>query len=830
MKVSLQWLRDYAALDAPLDHLVRTLTETGTEVGAVEDVAAGIIAARITRLEQLPRSTHGLLLADLDVGASPPRVLQELGIPTQPVQVVTGAPNLHVGDLVPYAPPGTTPPAMDEPLSVRTFGRFRSPGMLCSPAELGVSGDADRILILERGEPGTPLRDLLSLDVVLDLEITSNRPDCLCHLGIARELAAGLGETLSEPDASIPDTALSAASSEQRAAVTIEDSAGCPRCAMCVIESVAVGPSPAWMQERLRAIGLRPINNIVDATNYVAHELGQPLHAFDLDRFKEAGGAERTAEVVVRRARDGERIVTLDGADRSLSDADMVVCSGDVAVSVAGVIGGAATAVSESTTNVLLEAANWDGPTIRATSRRLNVRTDASALFEKGLSDALPPIALARAATLIAETAKGHVLRGTIDAWPRQLPLPGRITLTARLIGDVLGLPVDATEAGTVLARLGFAVEQEGASLAVVPPYFRRDVWLPVDVVEEIGRMLGYSQVPSTLPGRRAPATGAAPPPPPEDLARDACVGAGFDEAITYSFISRELARRVPGLGGTRLPMQLLNPLTDEWNVLRISQLPGLCAALATNVHRGVSGVALFEIGRAYWDGERTAPVPGSTSDGADRGLPPLPLEPLMVSAVAHVADGGAEGDARLRHVQSLFDRIAVDLGGVSVRARPAQLTAMRAGRAAELLVADRVVGVIGELRREVAAAFDVRGHVVAGELWLDAVAPQPPRVPRYLQPPRFPAIVQDLAVSVPVDQAAGDALAVVRTAGGELLESADLYDEYRGERIGPNRKGWTFRLTYRAADRTLTGEEAQRVQQAIVAALKRECAADLRT
>lgn len=829
MRVSLQWLRDYAPLDAPLDHLVRTLTETGTEVGAVEDVAAGIIAARITRLEPLPRSTHGLLLADLDVGAAPPRVLLELGIPTQPLQVVTGAPNLHVGDLVPYAPPGTTPPAMDEPLTVRSFGRHRSPGMLCSPAELGVSGDADRILILERGEPGAPLRDLLALDVVLDLEITTNRPDCLCHVGIARELAAGLSEMLSEPDATIPDVALSAASSEQRAALTIEDSWGCPRCAVCIIESVAVGPSPAWMQERLRAIGLRPINNIVDTTNYVAHELGQPLHAFDLDRFRDAGGTERTAEMIVRRARDGERIVTLDGADRSLSDADMVVCSRDVAVSVAGVIGGAGTAVSESTANVLLEAATWDGPTIRATSRRLNVRTDASTLFEKGLSDVLPPLALARAAALIAETAKGHVLRGTIDAWPRQLSLPGRITLTARFISDVLGMPVDATEACTVLARLGFAVEQEGGSLTVVPPHFRRDVWLPVDVVEEVGRMLGYAQVPSTLPGRRVTATGAAPAPAPEDLARDMCVGAGFDEAITFSFISAELAGRVPGLGGARTPMPLVNPLTDEWSALRISQLPGLCAALATNVHRGVAGASLFEIGHAYWDGERTAAVPGSTPDDADRGLPPLPLEPLMVSAVAHVADGG-QTDARLRHVQSLFDRIALDLAGVTLQARPAQLTAMRAGRAAEILVADRVIGVVGELRRDVTDAFDVGGHVVAGELWLDALAPHPPRQPRYQPPPRFPAIVQDLAVSVPVEQAAGDALAVVRAAGGELLESMDLYDEYHGERIAPGRKGWTFRLTYRAWDRTLTGEEVQRVQQAIVAALQRECRAELRT
>ncbi|TMF16149.1 MAG: phenylalanine--tRNA ligase subunit beta [Chloroflexi bacterium] len=828
MKVSLRWLRDYAPLDAPLDHLVRTLNETGTEVGTAEDVAAGIIAARITRLEPVPKSSHGLMLADLDVGPIPPHVLVDLGFPTDPVRVVTGAANLHVGDLVPYAPPGTRPPAMDEPLEVRAFGRHKSPGMLCSPVELGLGDDATGILILERGAPGAPLRDLVDLDVVLDLEITTNRPDCLCHVGIARELAAGLGETLTEPDTSIPDSALSAASSEQRATVTIDDPAGCPRFAVCIIEGVAVGPSPAWMQQRLRAIGLRPINNLVDTTNYVAHELGQPMHAFDLDRFVAAAGGERQAEVVVRRAQQGEGIVTLDGVARRLSSEDMVVCAGSRAVSVAGVMGGATTAVNESTTNVLLEAANWDGPTIRATTRRLNLRTDASTLFEKGLSDTLPPLALGRAAALMAETARGHVLRGSVDAWPRPLPAPGHISLTGRYAGDRLGMPIDATEAGTVLARLGFAVEQDGASLTVVPPHFRRDVWIPIDVVEEVGRMLGYANVPSTLPGRRVEATAVAPDVPPDEHTRDVCLGAGFDEAITFSFTSPALSRVLPGIGGTRSPIPLRNPLTDEWSVLRVSQLPGLCGALATNINRGVTGPALFEVGRVFWEGERQGPVPGSTPDGSDRKLPPLPLEPLVLSAAAQCTDGAACAE-QIRHVQSLFDRLAVDFAGAGLMARPAQLVAMRSGRSAELLIDGQVVGVIGELRSDVVSAFELRGHVVVGELRLDAVAPDPPRALRFRAPARFPAIVQDLAVTVPSDGAAGRALDVVRNAGGGLLESVELYDEYRGERIASGRKGWTFRLTFRAPDRTLTSEEAQHAQQTILAALTRECDAELR-
>ena len=282
-------------------------------------------------------------------------------------------------------------------------------------------------------------------------------------------------------------------------------------------------------------------------------------------------------------------------------------------------------------------------------------------------------------------------------------------------------------------------------------------------------------------------------------------------------------------MGAERRPILLRNPLTDEWSVLRTSQLPGLCGALATNVSRGVAGPALYEVGRVFWEGERQGPVPGSTPDGADRRLPPLPLEPLLLSAAAQSADGGATCAERLRLVQSVFDRVAVDIAGAALTSRPAELVAMRSGRSAELLIGERVVGIVCELRREVVTAFELRGHVVVGELRIDAVAPETPRRLRFRSPPRFPAIVQDLAVTVPADRAAGGALAVARAAGSALLESVELYDEYRGERVAPDRKGWTFRLTFRAPDRTLTTDEAQRLQEKILEALRRECAAELR-
>ena len=828
MKFSLRWLRDYATLDAPVATIVKALVDTGTEVGAVDLGGQGLVVARITSVEPVTGSSH-LQFADLDLGKEVPPLLAAFSAVPGTVRVLTGAPNVKAGDLVPYAPPGTRPPAMDERLGVKTIRGHKSPGMLCSAIELGVGEDADGILTLDEGSPGQPLSEVLSLDTVLDLDVTTNRPDCLCHVGIARELAAAMGEGLNEPPAGVPEEFLSATSAELRAQVRIDDPEGCPRFAARVIEGIVVGPSPGWLRQRLRAVGLRPINNVVDVTNFVLHELGQPLHAFDLDRFVEASDA-KIADVVVRRAAPGEHVVDLLGTDRELSADDLVVCAGGTPASIAGLIGGISTAVSDSTRTVLLEAATWDGPTIRATSKRLGLRTDASTLFEKGLSDRLPPVALDRAAALIAELSGGHVLGGVMDQWPRPLPELGPIALTARFAGDLLGIPIDATEIATTLAQLGFAVEQDGATLTVVPPYFRRDVSLPEDLVEEVGRMIGYARVPSTLPGRRVEITRTAAPPPLEDAIRDICAGAGFDEAITFSFVGPLDATVLPGLGRARRPIPLRNPLSDEWSVMRISQLPRLCAALAANVNRGSGDAMLFEVGRAFWEGERLGLAPGSTPDGSDLELPPLPLEPLLLSVALHVSSGEADDSAAaIRSVQSVFERIARDLAGAPLRAEPSEEQGLHPGRSADLRFGDGSVGVVGELAFETAGAFEIRGRVVVGELHLDAVIPAPPRPIRYNQPPRFPAIVQDLAVTVAAERRAGDAMDAIREAREPLLEHADLYDEYRGGSLGPGRKGWTFRLTFRAADRTLTGEEAQRAQDAIATALARRCDAEIR-
>ncbi|HZS14279.1 MAG TPA: phenylalanine--tRNA ligase subunit beta [Candidatus Dormibacteraeota bacterium] len=820
MKTSLRWLRDYAPLDAPLHQLAQALVDTGTEVNEVHRTAEGVIVARILALEKVPESTRGVQFADIEVAGG------------ETIRVLTGAQNLRVGDLVPYAPPGTLLPGWEKPLEVRAMfgGKYHSPGMLCSAVELAVGDDAEGILVLDHGTPGQAVHEVLDLDAVLEIEVTPNRPDCLCHLGIARELAAALAEPLREPPAEVPEALVSVTPIEGRTTVRVDDPSGCPRFMARVIEDVVIGDSPQWMQRRLRAIGLRPINNVVDVTNYVAAEWGQPLHAFDFDRFVAAiPGGSQSADVVVRRARAGEKLLCLDDVERTLADGDMVVCAGERAVSLAGVMGGKDTAVDARTRTVLLEAAAWHGPTIRATSRRLSLRTDASGRYEKGLSDTLPPLALERAAALIAELGAGRVLRGTVDAHPAPLPPIPAIEVPSGFLQRVLGMPVDASEAATALARLGFAVEQEGDALRAAPPHFRRDVTIPVDVVEEVGRSLGYARVPATIPGRRSPIRALAPAVPLEDRVRDVATGAGFDEAITFAMQSPALAQRITGMGEERTPIRLRNPLSEDGSVMRISLLPGLLQALSGNLNRGVPEVSLFEIGRAFWEGERAVPPLGTTPDGKDAAYTPLPAEPLLLSLVSQTGEsGGDAAAARLRHIQSVLAWLGHELAGVSLAVEPMSVAGLRPGRSGRLRADGHEVGVIGELTAELVEQLDLRGRVAVAELRLDAVAPETPRLPRFRAPARYPAVIQDLAVVVAAEQRADQALAAVREAGGSLLESAELYDEYRGEGLA-GRKGWTFRMTYRAPDRTLTGAEAQQIHDAIALALRVRVGAEVR-
>src|SRR2546426_5510530 len=511
MLISLNWLKDYVDVPVDVSTLAERLTLAGNEVVGIHEQVVdfeGVLVAEVKSLRPLPGSTKNQI-ASVSTGGTV-------------ADVVTGAWTLTVGDRVPYAVPGSR--LNDRRIETKSFLGVASAGMLCSAIELGLGEDAAGIFILDQGAmPGQDLRQLYPRDTILELEIKSNRPDLLCHLGIAREVGAIFNLPLRPP--SVPK--VRPANAQELVRVDAPD--GCRRFNGRLMTGVTIAASPAWMQARLRAAGVRPISNIVDITNYVMLESGQPMHAFDYRRLKDG-------RIVVRRAREGEEIACLDGKTRRLTSRDMVVADSERAQGVAGIIGGADSAVEQGTTEVFLEAATWEPRSIRRTARMLGLRTEASSRFEKGLSPSLNLPAVDRAAALVAELAGGKPTRST-DVYPGPLKQP-KIELTAERVERALGVKVQPAEAAGILERLHFSVEHSDGALLARPPDFRLDCTIPEDLVEEIGRVYGYDRVPSTLPGERTPVRDLYQSQDADEVAREVLLGREIDEAVTNSLVS----------------------------------------------------------------------------------------------------------------------------------------------------------------------------------------------------------------------------------------------------------------------------------------------------
>src|SRR3989454_2495501 len=610
MLISLNWLKDYVDVPVDVSTLAERLTLAGNEVVGIHEQVVdfeGVLVAEVKSLRPLPGSTKNQI-ASVSTGRTV-------------ADVVTGAWNLTVGDRVPYAVPGSR--LNDRRIETKSFLGVASAGMLCSAIELGLGEDAAGIFILDQGAtPGQDLRELYPRDTILELEIKSNRPDLLCHVGIAREVGAIFNLPLREPSlpkrhpADAPDL------------VRIEASDGCRRFNGRLLTGVSVAPSPPWMQARLRAAGVRPISNVVDITNYVMLEAGQPMHAFDYQRLKDG-------RVVVRRAHEGEEIACLDGKTRRLTSRDMVVADTERAQGVAGIIGGAESAVQDGTTDVFLEAATWEPRSIRRTSRTLGLRTEASSRFEKGLSPALSLSAVERAAALVAELAGGTATAST-DVYPGPLK-PITIEVDADRIERVLGVKVELGDAAAILERLRFTVQDVDGRLRVKPPEFRLDCSIPEDLVEEVGRIFGYDRIPSTLPGARTPVRDLYERRDAEETAREVLAGRELDEAVTSSIISPGDAPTIALPMAPRSLVQIKNPLAENRDGLRRSLLPGLLEALAVNARQDQGGARLFELGSVFWK---------TTANAVDE---------LQVLALAsHVPAGGAgAAAAELRSLQA---------------------------------------------------------------------------------------------------------------------------------------------------------------------------------
>lgn len=795
MLISLNWLKEYVDIRVDVPMLAQRLTLAGNEVERIasQDVDfEGIVVAEVKSLRPLPGSTKNQIASVTTGGAV--------------VDIVTGAWNIAGGDRVPYAAPGSR--LGDRRIETKIFLGVPSAGMLCSAIELGLGEDAAGIMILGPGAvPGQDLHELYPRDTILELEIKSNRPDLFCHLGIAREVAAIFNLPVREPR--VPKTRTSDAPD----LVSIDAPDGCRRFVGRLITGVTVAPSPPWMQARLRAAGVRPISNIVDITNYVMLESGQPMHAFDYLRLKDG-------RIVVRRAREGEEITCLDGKTRRLTSQDMVVADTQRAQGIAGIIGGADSAVQEGTKDVFLEAATWEPRSIRRTARLLGLRTEASSRFEKGLSPALSLPAVERAAALVAELAGGTATKSS-DVYPVPF-VPAMIEVNQDRIERVLGVRIELAEAASILERLRFKVERARARLRAQPPEFRLDCSIPEDLVEEIGRIYGYDRVPSTLPGARTPVRDLYERRDADEVAREVLAGHELDEAVTSALVSAEGTVEIALPIAPPSIVRIKNPMAENRDALRRSLLPGLLEALALNARQDQGGARLFEIGSVYWKTNANAVE-----------------EPQLLAIAAHVPAGGADAAAaELRSLEAVLatvrDRFAVrstefkqaEVDGAS----PAGFAGFHPGRTGQLLDEGQRIGVVGEVHPEVLARLGLPGRAVAAEVLFDRFSAGGQRTPQATPLPRFPGVRRDLTVVIRGKIAGGDVLQVIRREGGYTLRDISMVSEYQGPQLETGARSLSFRLLYQADDRTLTNEEVSAVQQEIIDAVKREFGAEVRS
>ncbi|HUB04750.1 MAG TPA: phenylalanine--tRNA ligase subunit beta [Solirubrobacteraceae bacterium] len=796
MRVPLEWLHEYVVPDLDTAALAERLAMTGTEVERVErhgvTALENFVIGRVLEAGQHPNADR-LRVCVVDVGDGTPS------------QIVCGAPNVAAGQTVAVAKPGAVMPDGTKLGKAKLRG-IESNGMILAEDEVAIGTEHDGIMVLERDglEPGTPLKDVLPIATdVLVLEITPNRPDCLAIYGVAREAHAATGAALRPPpwrdDPGEPGDVA-------EATVVVECPDLCPRFTARVFEDVKIGPSPLWLKARLTAAGQRPISNVVDITNYAMLLTGQPLHAFDLDRVE-------GATLTVRRARDGERIDTLDGQTRTL-DSDMVLIE-DAAgpTSLAGVMGGARSEVAPDTTRVLMEAANWDGANIHHTSLKLGLRSEASSRFEKGIQPEQAIDAQAVSTRLMLDLAGARLVPGTIDVGGEGPP-PKTIRLREARVESLLGAPISRARCAKILGALEFTTAETDDGLDVTVPAFRRaDVTREADLIEEVARLDGLDKLPVTLPSRHGASGRLTARQRFRRGAVDALAAQGLNEIVGWSFAHPDLADRLR-LGPEhplRRAVTLANPLSTDLSELRTTLLGSLLDVARHNRARGVGNVRLFEAGAVYLPTGRAA-------SGQ------LPREPYHLGAVLLGRPRPATWrDNKPRTVdffavkgvlEGLMDRVHADW-----HLERATEPFLHPGRSARIIAAGAPVGWIGEVHPLVAAGWDLRDTVAAFELDLDAV-PEP-ATPLYHAVSGFPDVREDIAVVVPEHVTAAQLLALVRHAGGRLLAGAEVFDVYRDpERLGEGNVSLAVRLTYRAGDRTLTDEEVAERRGAIAEAV----------
>ena len=797
MDVPLKWLAQYVDWSMSVEELAHRLSMAGAEVESIKRSGGEwdqVVVGRVAAIEQHPNADR-LHLATVDFGGD------------EPLQVVCGAPNLAQGQTIAFAQVGAQliDPGTREPRKLRK-GKIRgvtSLGMVCSERELGLSDEHEGILELSTDAAlGTPLADVLG-EVVLDIKPTPNRPDHFSVLGIAREVAALTGGAVREPSAAYPESDMAAI---DKTNVEIEDTEGCPRYTAIVIDGVTIGPSPQWMQDALSSAGMRPINNIVDVTNYVMLEWGQPLHAFDFEILREG-------RIVVRRAQLGERLELLDGSELKLETDDLVIADAERAVALAGIMGGAESEISDSSTTILLETANFQEASIRRSrARHTEGGTEASRRFEKSLNPELAELAAKRATALIIETAGGTAYAGIVDAFPGRVHAP-QVVVTQRRIEQILGVQPSVERVRGILSGLGISNRWLPPDrYAVTCPPWRSDIIVPDDVVEEIGRIEGYDNLPSE------PLPGAVPEPEHDaerelgERIRDVLASLGLREIITYVAVGED---ELTSTGVDSPSVQLQNPMNTARDRMRTSLRPWGLQTFALNQRETRGSLGLFEVGKTFKARRASQPTE----------------ERMLLALLGGDAIGSVHGDpARsldFYDIKGVMEQLGSGLDVEFGLTANAEDSALVGGQSARISVRGQQVGVLGRVISAVASRFGVEGDVFALELSIAELAPLIRSASDVPSPSVYPAAVEDLALIVDASATSGELASAI--AGNRLVESVELFDIYMGDQIPAGSKSLAFRVYYRSADRTLTDRDVEKARRGIVRRLESQFGATLR-
>lgn len=800
MKASIEWLKEYADITVPAKELGDILTMTGSKVETVDELGADIQNVVVGKIEEIEKHPDADKL-----------VVTKVNVGTEVIQIVTGANNIQVGDIIPVAKDGAKLPGGIEIKKGKLRG-VESCGMMCSIGELNLTKEQypdqieDGIMILPAAytaKLGEDVADVLQLrETVIDFEITSNRPDCFSIEGLGRETAISLGQTFESPRANLDTMQVEDKQELEGLRVDIEAPDLCYRYIARAVKNVKIGPSPDWMVRRLHACGVRSINNIVDITNYVMLELGQPMHAFDIASI--AG-----KHIIVRRAKPGETITTLDEQERELNENMLVIADENKPVAIAGVMGGLNSEIEKDTETVVFESAVFYGGSVRKTAKAVGLRTEASSRFEKGLSSENALRAVNRAVELVEMIGAGEAVEGKVDVYPTKQK-EVRIPLESKRINDLLGLDVSEEQMVDIFTKLGMKVEDG----MVIPPYFRPDIEQMADLAEEVLRFYGYDKLHSTLIKAEGTVGGKNKKQTIEDTIRDTLVTLGASEIYTYGFISEQDFAKINIQPEDVLKQQsilVMNPLSEEYTTMRTTTISEMMKMLANNHNKKNQNVKLFDISRVYRNDK------GQIEKGE------LPSEENYVTI-------GMYGNVDFYDLKGMVENVLA-CAGVSKYdvVKETQNVSYHPGRCANLKVGTDIFATLGEIHPVVQENYDIASRVYVATIHLDKVVKYARTNKKYEPIPKFPAVERDIAMLVDQQVEVGEIEKILRKRAKKGLESYTLFDVYHNEKLGTNKKSVAYALKFRDKNKTLTDEEIQNVMQDLIADLEKTLGAELR-